>query len=302
MITYERNEYEGQQLILIIGCSRSGTTWLQRLLACHPQIRTGQETHLFSGYIVPQLRIFNAHLEKHVRGNGIGMGCYFTKDEFYMLVKSYMLALLKPMLNSLEADEFFLEKTPDHALFLQEIMRFLPRCKIIHMLRDARDVVASFLAASKTWGVHWAPQSAREAAMTWIKFIQAVRSAETDIPQQQFFEVRYEELCRQPTNILKKCSEFLNLEWNDADIIRAIEINNPENPDFFGAGTPIPIGGEAKRQYGVSIVNEPEGFIRKARPGNWRKDLHLVEKYQVWRICRKVMAKEGYSWPFFLFL
>ncbi len=34
--------YKGQSLVFIVGCPRSGTTWLQRLLSCHPQIRTGQ--------------------------------------------------------------------------------------------------------------------------------------------------------------------------------------------------------------------------------------------------------------------
>jgi hypothetical protein len=48
--------YQGHNLVFLIGCPRSGTTWLQRLLASHPQVRTVQETFLFPRYISPQLR------------------------------------------------------------------------------------------------------------------------------------------------------------------------------------------------------------------------------------------------------
>src|SRR5947208_10995760 len=39
--------------VFIVGAQRSGTTWLQRLLASHPAIAGGQESHLFSGYLAP---------------------------------------------------------------------------------------------------------------------------------------------------------------------------------------------------------------------------------------------------------
>ncbi len=302
MYIHHEDEYSGHDLIFIVGCSRSGTTWLQRLLACHPKIHTGQETHLFSGYIGPLLGIFNGHLNPQLRGSGIGLGCYFTEEEFHTVLRSFINDLICPIRASLNPDEFFVEKTPDHAFYLPEIIRFFPRCKIIHMLRDARDVVASLLAASKSWGTSWAPKNAREAAIVWTKFIHAVRMTEAQIPQQQLFEVRYEELCKQPHMILTDCAEFLGLTWNESDISSAVETNNPKHPSFSGSGTPIPIGGEAKRRHGLNAVNEPQGFIRNANPGGWRQDLTLIEKYQVWRICRKIMAREGYIWPFFLSL
>ena len=42
-----------QSLVLIVGAQRSGTTWVQRLLASHPAIVSGQESHLFSSYLGP---------------------------------------------------------------------------------------------------------------------------------------------------------------------------------------------------------------------------------------------------------
>lgn len=55
-----RPEYGGHNVVFLVGSPRSGTTWVQRLLASHPQIQTGQESHLFAAYIGPQLRAWRA--------------------------------------------------------------------------------------------------------------------------------------------------------------------------------------------------------------------------------------------------
>src|SRR5579859_5410783 len=37
--------------IFLVGCPRSGTTWLQIVLGSHPAIATVRETHLFDRYL-----------------------------------------------------------------------------------------------------------------------------------------------------------------------------------------------------------------------------------------------------------
>jgi hypothetical protein len=37
-------------LDFLVGCPRSGTAWLQAMLACHPDIYTGPETPFFGAY------------------------------------------------------------------------------------------------------------------------------------------------------------------------------------------------------------------------------------------------------------
>jgi hypothetical protein len=291
-------EYYGQNLVFIVGCPRSGTTWLQRLLACHPKIRTGQETNLFSDYIGLLLNRFYYTLNPEFRG-GVGMGCYLTEEEFLKILQSFMFTLLQPIVKHLNSGEFFVEKTPDHTKYVREIIMFLPQCRIINVVRDARDVVASLLAASKSWGRSWAPSTVDQAAQKWVDTIVAVRDAKKYVPLNQFFEVRYEDLYETPQKILTMCCDFLGLDWDEKAVSQAIEANNPKTVTFSNPGTPIPLGGEIARRSG-SIVVEPKGFIRRACPGNWRSDLSLLEKYRVWRICRKIMAEVGYSWPFFL--
>jgi len=70
--------YTGHNLVFLVGCPRRGTTWLQRLLACHPAVRTGQESHVFEVHIAPQLREWRKLADQSNRG-GVGMACYFTE-------------------------------------------------------------------------------------------------------------------------------------------------------------------------------------------------------------------------------
>jgi hypothetical protein len=289
--------YKGQNLVFIVGCPRSGTTWLQRLLAHHPKVRTGQESNIFEVNIGPQLRYWHQGSSPQNRG-GLGLACYFTEEEFYRVLKSFLMTLLQPLIGPLQPGEIFVEKTPSHALFIPEIVELLPESRIIHVLRDPRDVVASLLAASHSWGSNWAPGNPVAAVRMWIKHVTSVQQVRKALPSWQFHEVRYENLYRSPESTLKECSNFLDLEWNDKEISKAIEVNQPTVVVATG-GTAIPLGGEVAKRSGP-VVTEPLGFIRQAKAGSWRTDLTIRDRFRLWRIARKPMAEMGYYWPFFI--
>lgn len=281
------SDYKGHNLVFIVGCPRSGTTWLQRLLACHPKVRTGQESDLFDLYIGPQLRAWRRELDPKTSGRGgVGLACYLREHEFLRILREYMLNLLEPMVRNLEPDEIFLEKTPSHALFIPEIMELLPESRIIHVWRDVRDVVASLLAASKSWGAYWAPGDARTAASMWVEHVRAVREAARGLSRERFYEVGYEALHGFTSRVLQDVCQFLRLEWDEKCIDGAVEKNSLEAVKA-GGGTAIPVGGEFARISG-SVAQEPAGFLRKARPGAWKEDLSWIEKVQVWVVARKV--------------
>lgn len=289
--------YTGYNLVFIVGCPRSGTTWLQRLMACHPKINTSQESNLLYSYIGPQLRVWRRELDSVASGRGgIGLACYFSEEEFLVILREYMIKLLQPMVGQLQAGEFFLEKTPLHALYLPEIIELLPESHIIHILRDPRDVVASLLAASKSWGKNWAPKDAVAAGRMWAKLIRVVRKTQRSIPSGQFLEVCYEDLVANPLNVLDKIRSYLGIEWSKAEMLEAIAANSADIAKS-GNGTKISIKGEFALTSG-DFVKEPDGFIRKARPGTWQEDLNLQDKLRLWRSLRGLMITNGYAWPF----
>jgi hypothetical protein len=275
----------GGNLIFIVGAPRSGTTWLQRLLATHPQIQTGQESRLFEyvGHLLRQWAI-DSRSSKNKGIGSVGMICYLTNEEFFTIQKNYLAAMMSPMVKGLSPGQFFLEKTPSHALFIPEIMQVLPQARIIHIIRDPRDVIASLLAASRGWGHRWAPRHAKKAANLWCRYVAQTRNAKSLVPAENYLEVSYEKLCANPKAELRSLATFLKFEWSDEEIAAAITANTAdvlrENK-----GTQIPLHGEAGKQ--ISHLQNLDGFVRKARPGTWREDLTLLERWQVWRVLRK---------------
>jgi hypothetical protein len=292
--------YRGRNLIFIVGASRSGTTWLQRLLAGHPKIRTGQEPNVFYTYVGPQLRAWHWELarerdQKTATGRGgIGLSCYFENEAFLAALKEYMCRLLYPMIGSLKPGELFLDKTPSNTLYLAEISELLPESRFIHLVRDPRDVVASLLDASRTWGAGWAPGKSRAAVKIWVNAVKSANQATHNISPDQFLEVRYERLLASTEDTLLEIAEFLDLEWDRASI-KTIVDNNKAEIVKAGGGTPIPLYGEVAKHLGA-IVRDPPGFIQNAGHGAWKKKLSLWEKYTVWRKAKTLMRQMGYTW------
>jgi len=291
--------YAGHNLVFIVGCSRSGTTWLQRLLASHPQVSTGQESFLFYKYVGPQLRAWREELRRASSGDpsagrgGVGLSCYFREEEFAAVLRSYMLRLLEPMIGNLQPSELFVEKSPQHALFIPEIKQLLPDSRVIHIMRDPRDVAASLMAASRSWGSEWAPRRPHRAARMWTQHVRAVREDAKDLPASEYCELKYEELWAAPEATLKKVSDFLGLEWTGNTLQDAVTANRAEAVRS-GGGTPLRVYGEVAKRIG-SVVREPADFVRSGRPGGWKHDLSPWERLVVWFIARKTMREVGYS-------
>lgn len=277
--------HDGGNMVFLVGSPRSGTTWLQSLLASNPKVRSGVESYLFSWYLAPQVKRWRKEMKALAeRDEKLGLKSYFTEDEFVSLLLNY----LKPMVAGLGEGEIFLEKTPDHAFCMKEINYLLPKAKFIHIVRDGREVVSSLLGVSKTWGPNWAPSSPRRAAKLWADHVRAVRRDSGLIPKGQFFEVRYEELRNSPLETLRTISEgFLGLEWSDDEIKRAIADNS------LTAGrearAKLLISGETAERLHVSHATNPE-----IAPASKEKGLTFYQGWLVWLTARDTLKELGY--------
>lgn len=279
---------DGRNLVLLVGCPRSGTTWLQRLLAEHPLVSTGQESHVFK-YLVPMLRRWRGDLAR-AGERPSGLACFLDEEEFERILRDFTKTLLQPLVGTLRPGELFVEKTPSHARILPEIREILPRVRVVHMVRDPRDVVASLLAASQSWGRGWAPSTTRGAARKWLSYQRDAERAKALFPPEQLLEVTYEGFERDTVGELARVLSFLDLPVDAGQLAEAVENNRG------GGGTAIPLAGEVVRRGGSRVVEEPEGFIRRARSGGWRSDLGPLQKLTVWRLLRREMARKGYPW------
>jgi hypothetical protein len=111
----------------------------------------------------------------------------------------------------------------------------------------------------------------------------------------QFYEVRYEALHADTPGELRRLTDWLGLDWPEAELLRAVAANQPEAARR-GGGTDIPLGG-AFGELSGPVVKEPAGFVRKAQAGTWREDLSLTDRLWVWKNGRATMARAGYAWP-----
>ena len=267
----------------IVGSPRSGTTWLQRLLAEHPAVYTGQESNLFDWFVGPMLRkwhrtvaMFDGHDPS--RRDGIGLGAYLNTEEFR--------DLLRPMIHprwrrrAWAKARLFLEKTPAHCLFLPEIVEMLPKARFIHLVRDPRDVVASLLRASESWGKMWAHRAVRRTPLRSGRGTSRPCSERRKrLGEERFFEIRYEDLHRAPAEGLSRLVGFMGLEWSRSAIDQSVEVNSAEQTRA-GMATPLPVFGQLGKS--VSLVQaEPSGFVGRARPGGGKDDLSLRQKRRV---------------------
>jgi hypothetical protein len=279
-----------KNIAFIIGCPRSGTSYVKGLLAYHPKVRTGRESYLFAWYLGPMIRQWNKPRE----GTGFpGLRSYLTDEEFRQVLYETSDRILGFMAPHMQPDEIFVEKTPNHSFWVSEILEAFPSARFIHVLRDARDVTASMLAASKTFGKNWAPRYAYVAAHRWVKQVTLARDAQKKLGSDQFYEIRYENLRANAAKELRSLTDFLELEWSDSELLDAIQRSDPKNKSTRGKE----LRGEYAKIYG-STVERPKGAFRKGTPGSWKQDLRFYDKWQVWLVAKDKMKELGYAWKY----
>lgn len=281
-----------RRMAFIVGSPRSGTTWLQKLLAAHSDVHTGQESDLFDMYLGPLLRNWNTY--KRPTGRGVlGLACYLTEEEFRASLETFMRMLLEPMLAPVGPGQLFVEKTPSHALYIPEILSLLPDARFIHLVRDPRDVALSMIRASRTWGSDWAPSTARDAARMWAEHAGAVQNAKALVNEANFLEMRYEDLLRSTEAGLTRVLAFLGLSAPEPQI-RAMVAGNTLEKARSGQDTPLAYRGEARRVTGQDIVIEPEHFAGKGETGGWRSGLDSEQQRDIEIAAGDLMRQFGY--------
>src|SRR5205814_290909 len=109
----------GKQLAFLVGAPRSGTTWLQLLLSRSPSIVTGQETHLFNGYLRSMMDQWN---RDRASGALVGVTLLLNEEEHRALLRNASELVLARIAKRKPAASIVLDKTPDHVNWSQEIL------------------------------------------------------------------------------------------------------------------------------------------------------------------------------------
>ena len=117
-----------------------------------------------------------------------------------------------------------------------------PGCKFIHIVRDGRDVAASYMAlnkASRGTSSQYYPKLAGtvgQAADEWAQNVMQARQSLGDLPYDRWIEVRYEDVVCETVPTLERICAFLGTDF-DPQMLNYHEHNrrNSLEPKEFGA-------------------------------------------------------------------
>ncbi|MEP4805692.1 MAG: sulfotransferase [Hyphomicrobiales bacterium] len=267
MSTYRKD------ICFVVGAPRSGTTWLQRLLQIHPEICGGEESHFFTLFAHP---LSHAD-EMYYKERRIGPLIYIAREDFEGAIANLWDDIFQELYKENPDSRVHLEKTPFHALCLNEISRVFPEAKVIFLARDSRAVASSLVHAGRSWGARWAPTSYKDAAAIWLQHVKAVQKWREQHKSAQFLFIRYEDLVDNTSQVLGEVLDFLLPQSAVLSVDELIK----------------------KYESSVQTTKDPSGFTRLRGIKGWQKDMPLYAKWVIWRNTRRKMRELGYEFKFF---
>ncbi len=253
-------------IALVMGCARSGTSILGELIAAHPQVSYKHEAHAV--------------------WDRAGLG----ENASHRLTHAHATPEVQRVIRKKFAEEqgaaaLFVEKCPRSVLRVPFIRAVFPEAKLIHIVRDGRDVACSMLPG--IGGSEWrhlkppswqqlmqAEQGVVRCAAAWKTIMEI---ALHDLAHTPHFMLRYEDLVAQPERKARELFAFLELSFTPEVAAFCANIQNETANSYH-----------AQKQ--VKWFREDHGV----RIGRWRENMSPEEAARVEELLRPLLAQFGY--------
>lgn len=267
-----------KQFVIIVGAPRSGTSWLHRMLSEHPQVAgLRQEMTLFSKYLAPADKHYREETMHMERGDWKqGLPLLFDAAEFEAGLHKIVDAVYGRILDSKPTATHLIDKHPHYAGHLALIDRLLPTCKVVHIIRDGRDMAVSTMRTKRLKGHGQA--DIEGASKVWCERIRQARAYGAKLGPERFLELRYEQLLADTEAELARVLDFIHLDTAPELLQRIARENAMEVRTVSG---------------GDSALNT----IRRIPNAIWRSKLMLHERYLMERRAGDLLAELGYAQP-----
>ncbi len=193
-----------------------------------------------------------------------------------------LFGLVMDELTRLNGKQRWLEKTPEHVYFLQQILSVRPDARVIELVRDPRAALSSrkhrrteeWLDAKEAQEQVEPDRSTNYDPLIdsymWKESIDSARDARKNFPG-RVLSLRYEDMVSEPETIIHRVCDFLDL---------------PFRPEFLEVGW---INATSK-----NAQNAGEG-ISKAAVDRWKKSLTPEEIYVCQMALRRELKEFGYA-------
>ncbi|BBL80627.1 hypothetical protein RxyAA322_24810 [Rubrobacter xylanophilus] len=248
-------------MVWIFGAGRTGSTWLVRMMGD----LQGHEVW-FEPWVGELFNPDRLQMDRR-RGKSFVLAPQYKKT-WLRSIRNLILDAVNARFPEATVNGYLIAKEPGGSVGAPLLMEALPESRMILLVRDPRDVVASWLDAHRRGS--WAQQKklegercaglseekqdtfVRNTAMRYLKNVgNAKRAYEAHRGRKAL--VKYEELRADTVGTLKRAYAELGIPVDEEELVRVVE-----------------------RHAWEKIPKEQKGrgkFYRKAKPGGWREDL-----------------------------
>ncbi len=278
---------DSTQIFFVGGQGKSGTTWLELLLDAHPEVSCRGEAH-FGDVLMPLLDRAFQEYRNFLQSNNT----HFPELSGYPIAdassvrnaaQAWITTCLDGQANNKNLKAIG-ERTPANIERMRELAELLPDCRIIHVIRDPRDVTVSlWFHGQRTNPDGFTKQYgslnglAEQLAPMWVAAIESARASGKAMAD-RYREVRYEDLHNTPEITLAGLFEFLGASQDKKTIKNCIE------------------AASFSKISGRSSGDEDQGsHFRKGIVGDWQNHLDEATQAMFQQHAGKLLKELGYN-------
>jgi hypothetical protein len=212
--------------LFIVGCPRSGTTLLQRMINAHSQIAVIPETHWiprlqkeYGEGPVSQELVSNLLVDRRFPKLGI-QPWELLQPECKQLSYSDFVTFVFDLYGMKKQKLLAGDKTPGYAREIPLLHRLWPRAKFIHLMRDGRDVCLSVSGWRKFPDLEkrfetWKENPVSTIALWWMWHVRLAREAGKALSPDLYCEAKYENLVSHPEEECARLCKFLGVPYEE---------------------------------------------------------------------------------------
>lgn len=243
--------------VFLVGCLRSATTLLQRIVNAHPDIAVIHETQWVprwyekrvgltpAGDVTPELV---QRLVEHPRFGRMGLEpdavAGLLDGEAPVHYRRFVSGVFD-LHGQAKGKRLVGEKSPGYVRHIPTLHELWPDARIVHLIRDGRAVCLSARAWSKAERIlgrfpTWAEDEVTTAALWWEWHVRLGREAGAKLDAGGYTELSYEALVAEPEAECARLCAFLEVPYDGA-MLRFHEGRTRTRPGLSAKAAWLPI-------------------------------------------------------------
>jgi sulfotransferase family protein len=222
--------------LFVVGCARSGTRMLGRLLDGHPELAVIHEARFVPGWFKHRRGVTP---DGHATRELVERLAAFERFDRLGVARADLERLLGPggtvpyaefvsrlfdLVGRARGKPLVADKSPRYARNIPTLHELFPRAKILHLVRDGRDValsVASWRKVTERGDLvarydTWREDPVSTIALWWEREVRLGREDGRALGPELYGETHYEALVADPPGECARLCAFLGVPYDDA--------------------------------------------------------------------------------------